>query len=66
MLVDISSSIFTVNDYWDCECLGNDYIHSKIQMLCFECGSHQDEQPDSRLDEVLRQIVNYLKEQDNA
>ena len=56
MVVDTSSNIFTVDDYWDCECLNDNYIHPKSQMLCPECGKHQDDMPDSRLNELLRRI----------
>jgi len=40
--------------YWDCECEEN-YIHPKTQPKCNICGAVADEQPDSRVDEVLKQ-----------
>ena len=46
--------IITTEDYWDCECVGTteEYIHPKSQTMCVECGQHQDDMPDSRIDEV--------------
>ena len=41
------------NNFWDCECDKN-FIHSKNQDTCPECGAVQEEQPDSRVDEVLK------------
>jgi len=44
----------TTEEFWDCECVGNviDFIHPKAQTMCTECGQHQDDMPDSRIDEV--------------
>jgi hypothetical protein len=44
--------ILTTDEYWDCECLNN-YIHPKNQKTCFKCCTKADEQPDSRVSEVL-------------
>ena len=42
----------THDDYWDCECEHN-YIQKKSDTLhCSKCNSHEDEQPDSRVNEV--------------
>lgn len=41
---------------WDCECDGSpeQYIHAKIRtMKCDKCGTHCDDHPDSRVQEVL-------------
>lgn len=48
--------IQTTENYWDCECVGmpEEYIHPKSQILCTECGQHQDDMPDSRIDEVAQ------------
>jgi len=46
------NEIKTTEEYWDCEYKDN-YIHHKSQTLCHECNSTSDEQPDSRVDEVL-------------
>lgn len=40
-------------DYWDCECLKN-YIHSKHDHECRECGYRYDEQPDSHVNELIK------------
>ena len=41
------------SDYWDCEC-DKDYIHHKGNTTyCDRCKRHEDEMPDSRLEEVL-------------
>jgi hypothetical protein len=44
--------ILTTDKYWDCECLNN-YIHPKSQKTCFKCCTSSDEQPDSRVSEVI-------------
>lgn len=44
--------IVTTDQYWDCECLKN-FIHPKSQKTCFKCCTRADEQPDSRVNEVL-------------
>jgi hypothetical protein len=38
--------------YWDCECDDN-YIHARDVSHCTVCGSNSQEQPDSRINEVL-------------
>ena len=43
--------IETNPDYWDCEC-DEWYIWSKEVPFCLICGAHQEDQPDSRQDEV--------------
>jgi len=40
-------------NFWDCECDEN-FIHPKNQNTCPECGAVQEDQPDSRVDEVLK------------
>ena len=45
--------IQTTDHYWDCECVW-DYIHPKSQKFCIECGQHQDDMPDSRIEEVYK------------
>ena len=45
-------TIKTHDEYWDCECDDN-YIHAKSDnKYCATCDTHEDEQPDSRIDEV--------------
>ena len=39
-------------DYWDCECESN-YIHKKAETNhCVKCDTHEDDQPDSRQEEI--------------
>ena len=42
----------TTEKYWDCEC-ERDFIHPKTQSKCNICGVLAEEQPDSRVNEVL-------------
>jgi len=49
---EVKSDIETTPDYWDCECKDH-YIHKKTDRLeCSVCGATQDEQPDSRVEEI--------------
>ena len=44
-------------NYWDCEC-DVDYIHLKVNNTdCLRCGAVSDEQPDSRIDEVVEMVM---------
>ena len=46
-------SFSTTDLWWDCECEA-DYIHSKsTTTTCPDCGTSAEDQPDSRVDEVL-------------
>ena len=38
-------------NFWDCEC-EHDYIHPKSEQYCSICDSWEDEQPDSRENEL--------------
>lgn len=42
----------TTSLYWDCECL-EAYIHPAQVSVCEDCDRYRDDQPDSRIDEVL-------------
>jgi len=46
--------ILTTDEYWDCECY-KEFIHRKSQAKCRICGARRDEQPDSRVSEVLEE-----------
>lgn len=48
-----SGVVKTTEKYWDCECEDN-FVHPKTQKTCPICGTNSDEQPDSRVDEVLK------------
>lgn len=39
------------DQFWDCEC-EDLYIHPVTKKRCLACGAHQDEQPNSRVNEV--------------
>lgn len=52
MKIISDQGILTTPEYWDCECLTN-FIHPKSQKTCFKCCTRADEQPDSRISEVL-------------
>ena len=46
------SMIKTNSNYWDCECESN-YIHKKAETNhCVKCDTHEDDQPDSRQEEI--------------
>lgn len=46
--------ILTDPDYWDCECKDN-YIHKKSDILyCSICGTYEEDQPDSRVNEIVK------------
>lgn len=42
--------------YWDCEC-EKDYIRPKSKPECFTCNTCEDDQPDSRADEVAAALA---------
>jgi len=50
--VMMNESFETTQDYWDCECDTEHYIHPQSQERCNVCEARHDEQPDSRVDEV--------------
>lgn len=47
-----TDDVKTTEKYWDCECEKN-FIHPKTQSRCDICGALEEEQPDSRINEVL-------------
>ena len=47
-----ANEIETTEKYWDCEC-ENNFIHPREQIQCNICGATAEEQPDSRVSEVL-------------
>jgi hypothetical protein len=47
-----TNEIKTTEKYWDCECKDN-FIHPKTQSQCNICGALAEEQPDSRINEVV-------------
>lgn len=50
----------TTTRFWDCEC-EEDFIKPKSVPYCDMCGTHKNDQPDSRLDEaraMLERLAN--------
>lgn len=45
---------YTTDKFWDCECEKN-YIHPKEEDYCEECHTRQEYQPDSIVEEVIKQ-----------
>jgi hypothetical protein len=52
MEINRYGEVLIVNEFWDCNC-DNDYIHRKSEVECPVCNATPDEQPDSRLPEIL-------------
>ena len=52
MATEACGDITTTDLWWDCECR-DDYIHPKTVAYCPDCGAYADDQPDSRVEEVL-------------
>lgn len=50
--IEKTNDVRTTEKYWDCECKYN-FIHPKTQSRCNICGALEEEQPDSRINEVL-------------
>ena len=51
-------AFYTTSLFWDCEC-EEEYIQPAFQDYCLLCGSSREDQPDARVDEVLK-YKNYL------
>lgn len=45
-----------IPEYWDCEC-EKDYIHPISERICVKCTRWNDNQPDSRLNEVVEKLI---------
>ena len=56
----MSEKINLTEGYWDCECKKN-YIHYRQKMVPI-CKKQQEEQPSSRVNEVLEQGFMSVKE----
>lgn len=46
-----TTPVVTTEEYWDCECK-TDYIHAAEIAICPVCGSMQEDQPNSRVNEI--------------
>jgi len=51
-MIEKHGDISTTDKYWDCECEKN-FIRPKEFVNCATCGSCKDEQPDSRVNELI-------------
>ena len=61
MKFELHSDFVTTPEYWDCECTDN-YIHDKsTTSVCPYCEAEQENQPDSRLDEVADYFKSYYR-----
>jgi len=62
-MLETIGDVTLINEFWDCECEHN-YIQPKSRLACPVCGATQDEQPDSHLDVVLKQLFqhHFIKE----
>lgn len=69
-MITTHSSFVTTDSYWDCECPDN-YIKDRNQDECEICNSKKEDQPESRVNEVLdagfgltREDVNFLADKE--
>lgn len=46
-------TIETDPNFWDCECATR-FIHPKTEKTCPLCGSYEEDQPDSRPNEIAK------------
>lgn len=51
-MIESMGDIELTDEYWDCECEKN-FIHLRSQKICLVCKAEQEDQPDSRVAEVL-------------
>lgn len=42
--------------YWDCECARHYIKRKDIEPYCYQCWRGHEDQPDSRLEEVIAQV----------
>lgn len=54
-------NVETTEEYWDCECATN-FIHPKTVAECLRCGAQRDDQPDSRVSEVIAHGLPFLND----
>lgn len=50
--VSTDSGMELLDDFWDCEC-DSGYIHHRDETVCLRCLAERDEQPNTRLNELL-------------
>ncbi len=59
-IIENFGGIIINNSYWDCECK-DDYIHHVSEAVCNNCLSEQEDQPNSRENEIV-----LLKKRNNS
>jgi len=52
-MIESMDDIQLTDEYWDCEC-EKDYIHLRLQESCPVCKAESEDQPDSRVQEVIK------------
>lgn len=52
-MIESMDDIELTDEYWDCEC-EKGFIHRRSQESCPVCKAEQEDQPDSRVSEVLK------------
>ena len=52
-MIENVGDVELTDEYWDCEC-EKDFIHLRSQESCLICKAEQEDQPDSRVLEVLK------------
>ena len=53
--------VITTPLFWDCSC-NDSYIHSSRQNRCQKCGDIRQSSPDSRLEEVIENLIRLVCE----
>ena len=53
-MIEIMRDLQLTDEYWDCECQ-KDYIHFRSRKFCPVCKKMREDQPNSRVSEVLEQ-----------
>lgn len=59
-MIETIGDITTIDDFWDCECEQN-FIHSVKHKTCSICNRDQVDQPNSRLNEVVKWALDHGK-----
>jgi hypothetical protein len=59
MKIEAFGDVITVDGFWDCEC-DNNYIHRAEEQECQICNCKAEDQPDSRLPEILAEYGDKL------
>ncbi len=60
---DSHGGFFTTSLFWDCQC-EDEYIHPYSQVECPVCGARREQAPDSHVDEVICQALEWQLDPD--